>query len=407
MNLKQIKKIFKDTAYERMGGSQDELKCAQYICDYLNQKSLPAYLESFEVPMATINSATLEIDGKQITCKGYFCCGSHDITAPIYYLRADDKGSLENCRGKIVLIDGIVRYWLYRDLLEHGALGIITYDGDVHYSDSNIYQRELRSYFSNGEKIACVGINVRDAIKIIENNAQIAHITISQEEYVGNSHNVILDLPGERKEVIVFTAHYDSTSLSHGAYDNMSGSVGILALAEYFSKLPHSYSLRFIWCGSEERGLLGSKAYCEVHEDLLNDIVFNVNLDMIGCTMGKFIACCTSESALVDYVKYFGDELGKQVKAYQEVYSSDSTPFADKGIPAISFARIASKETATIHNSYDKANIIKPQQMQEDIDFIFAFAQRMANAKRCPVAREIPDNLKEKLDQYLLRKRKK
>ena len=31
MNLKQIKKIFNDTAYERMGGSAQELKCAEYI----------------------------------------------------------------------------------------------------------------------------------------------------------------------------------------------------------------------------------------------------------------------------------------------------------------------------------------------------------------------------------------
>ena len=32
-------------------------------------------------------------------------------------------------------------------------------------------------------------------------------------------------------------------------------------------------------------------------------------------------------------------------------------------------------------------------------------ADRMANAVRCPVAREIPENMKEKLDIYLTRKR--
>ena len=43
--------------------------------------------------------------------------------------------------------------------------------------------------------------------------------------------------------------------------------------------------------------------------------------------------------------------------------------------------------------------------MLKDIEFIVAFTQRMANAQRCPVAREIPDNIKEKLDIYLARKR--
>lgn len=407
MNIKKIKKLFRDTAYERMGGSESEAKCAEYIANCLKEQNLNPYIEKFNVPMATINSVSLEIDGKPITCKGYFCCGSHEVTAPLYYLRDGDKYSLSNCKGKIVLIDGIVRYWLYRDLLENDALGIITYDGDVHYPDNNIYQRELRSYFSNGEKIPCVNINVKDAVKLIEGNAKSAKICISQDEFEGQSQNVILDIPGEREEVIVFTAHYDTTSLSHGAYDNMSGSVGLIALAQYFSKTPHSYSLRFIWCGSEERGLLGSKAYCEAHEEQLKNIVLNVNLDMIGCTMGKFIACCTSEKELTHYISYFASELGFQVKSYQDVYSSDSTPFADKGIPAVSFARIAPKESATIHNSYDKLNIIKPEQMQEDINFIFEFSKRMANAKRCPVAKEIPENMKEKIDEYLLRKRKK
>ena len=49
---------------------------------------------------------------------------------------------------------------------------------------------------------------------------------------------------------------------------------------------------------------------------------------------------------------------------------------------------------------------MKTSQMIEDIDFIVAFSERMANAKMCPVSREIPDNVKEKLDEYLLRKRK-
>lgn len=45
--------------------------------------------------------------------------------------------------------------------------------------------------------------------------------------------------------------------------------------------------------------------------------------------------------------------------------------------------------------------------MQKDIEFITAFADRMANAVICPVDREMPDNMKEKLDEYLCRKRKK
>ena len=187
----------------------------------------------------------------------------------------------------------------------------------------------------------------------------------------------------------------------------MSGSVGLLGIAEYFTTHPHRYGLRFVWCGSEERGLLGAKAYCAAHEEELKNIALNINLDMIGCIMGKFIGCCTCEEKLVGYISYMSSELGFSVAAHQDVYSSDSTPFADKGVPAVSFARIAPQNTATIHNSYDTIAVMSGRQMVEDIDFIVAFTDRMANAVRCPVAREMPDNMKDKLDIYLTRKRDK
>ena len=230
---------------------------------------------------------------------------------------------------------------------------------------------------------------------------------LEQDEYKGNSQNVIADLAGEISDTIILTAHYDSTSLSQGAYDNMSGCVGLLGIMEYFTSHPHRYSLRFIFCGSEERGLLGSKAYTATHETELEHTVLNINLDMIGCTMGKFIAACTSEQKLVDYISYFASEQGFGISAKQDVYSSDSTPFADRGVPAVSFARIAPPNTATIHNSYDTARVMKAEHMLRDIAFITEFTKRMACAVRCPVAREMPDNMKEKLDIYLLRKRKK
>ena len=37
---------------------------------------------------------------------------------------------------------------------------------------------------------------------------------------------------GQRDEYIVLSAHYDSTTLSHGAYDNMSGCAGLLGIME-------------------------------------------------------------------------------------------------------------------------------------------------------------------------------
>ena len=407
MDAQSIMKIFEDTAYVRMGGTAEELKAAEYLQAECAKLGLKAEIVPFDVDMATMQEAKLVIDGQEIPCKGYFNAGNAELEAPFYYLRANDKLSLSQCAGKIVMIDGYMGYWMYQDLIENGAAGFITYDGNVNYCDRDIDQRELRAFVHKGNKIPGVNINVKDAVELIKGGAKTARIVLKQEEYVGQSRNVVLDIPGEIDEYVAFTAHYDSTSLSEGAYDNMSGSVGLLALAEYFTTHPHKRTLRFVWCGSEERGLLGSKAYCAAHEDALPAIKLCINLDMIGCTMGHLIACCTSEEAAVSYISYLGRELGILIDPYQEVYSSDSTPFADRGIPAISFARVSPREAATIHNSYDTAEIIKVENMETDIELITVFSERMANAVFCPIRKEIPDNVKEKIDEYLCRKRKK
>ncbi|MBQ4043984.1 MAG: Zn-dependent exopeptidase M28 [Clostridia bacterium] len=406
MDTTRILQIFRDTAYVRTGGSVQEKKTAGYLGEICRSFGLSARIESFDVPMSTIREAVLTVDGKEIPCKGYLCAGTSEVEAPLYYLTDADPFSLSQIRGKIVLSDGYLGFWRYHDLVENGAVGFITYDGNAFYADRDIDQRELRSYVSEGKAILPgVNINIRDAAAMIERGAARAKITLRQDEYTGQSQNVVLDLPGETEQTIVLTAHYDSTSLSQGAYDNMSGSVGLLAMAEHFAKHPHRFGLRFIWCGSEERGLLGSKAYCAANEEALKDIVLCVNLDMIGCTMGKFIACCTSEMQLVHYISYMGRELGFQTAPYQDVYSSDSTPFSDKGIPSVSFARVSPREAAPIHNRYDTLASIKAEHMEKDIDFITQFVFRMANAKFCPVEKMIPDNMKEKLDKYLCRKR--
>ena len=404
MNAKQIMKIFEDTAYVRMGGTDAELRAAKYLAECCEKMGISATVEDFPVDMANLQEAVFEADGVSVTCKGYFNAGSHEVEAPFYYLRSTEAYALKQCKGKIVMIDGYMGYWMYQDLIENGAVGFVTYDGNANYCDRDIDQRELRAFVHKGNKIPGVNINAKDAIALINKGVSNAKIVLKQEEYVGNSRNVVAELPGLIDEYIVLTAHYDSTSLSQGAYDNMSGSVGLLGIAEYFTTHPHRYGLRFVWCGSEERGLLGSKAYCEKEENLKN-VALNINLDMIGCIMGKFIGCCSTEEKLVHYITYMGSELGFPISVKQDVYSSDSTPFADKGVPALSFARIAPHNTATIHNSYDTIAVMSGEQMVEDIDFIVAFTERMANAKLCPVAKEIPDSVKEKLDIYLARKR--
>ena len=407
MDIQKINQIFADTAYIRMGGSAEELKCAEYLAGLCAEFGGKAEIQPFPVQMAKIKNARLYADGVEVTCKGYLIAGNAEIEAPFYYLANTDAWSLSQCRGKIVMIDGYMGYWRYQDILANGAVGFITYDGHVNYEDNDIDQRELRPHVAKDNKLPGVNINAKDAVKLVENETKTVKIVLEQDEWEGESHNVVLDIPGEIDEWIVLTAHYDSTSLSTGAYDNMSGSIGILAMAEHFMSAPHRRGIRMILCGSEERGLLGAKAWVRDYPELAEKCVLNVNLDMIGSIMGKFHACVTGEEKLVSYIEYFAAEQGFGIGVRQGVYSSDSSPMADVGIPAVSFARLAANNTGTIHNRYDTLKLMKAEHMVKDIAFIQSFTERMANAVQIPVKREIPDNMKERLDEYLGRKRPK
>ena len=407
MNIRQIRQILKDTDFIHTSGTPEELRVAEYLEDRCRELGAETSLEAFPVEMAEVRTSRLLCDGREVPCLGYKCCGSGAVEAELCYLPNTDPAALTAVRGKIALLDTGVGYFLYHDLLDNGAVGFLTYDGNLRYRDRDIAQKELRSYVSQGQKILCASINAKDAFRLVRDGVKRVSLTVEQEEFPGESHNVIAELPGKTDEWIVLTAHYDTTSLSRGAYDNMSGCIGLLHILEKLApSAPHRYGLRFIFCGSEERGLLGSKAYVQQHEAELEKMALNVNLDMIGTYMGKFIARCSSEEGLVTYLRYFAGERGWGMEARQGVYASDSTPFADKGVPALSFARIAPPSQATIHNRYDTAEVLSPEQMRRDGDFLADFTAHMADAALCPVKREIPEKVRKELDEYLGRKRK-
>lgn len=404
----ELKDIFAKTDFVHRSGTKEELKVAKYLKKQCEKMGVSAVLEDFRVAMADIDSAVVTADGKSIPCKGFFGCGSGTVEGDLYYMPGTDPVSMAGARDKIVLLDtqGVGKF-TYQDLMKAGAKGILFQYGNLHYDNHDIDERDLREAVVGEErKVLCAMLNVADAVELVRKGVKKVKISITQKEYDGKSHNVVATIPGVKDEYIVLSAHYDTTALSHGAYDNMTGCAGLLGVMDYFKDKTPNYGLKFVFCGSEERGLLGSKAYVNSHEEELNKIVLNINLDMIGTIMGKFISRVSAEDKLAHYITYMGAEIGFPIEAKTGVYSSDSTPFADKGIPALSFARIAGGSVAPIHCRYDLKDVLSMDQLAKDIEFITEFTRRMADAACCPVKREIPEKIRKELDEYLFKKRK-
>ena len=123
-------------------------------------------------------------------------------------------------------------------------------------------------------------------------NGKTALLTVEGEIQRLQSANVVATLlpkSGANNEIIL-SAHVDSYN-GPGADDNASGVAVLLELAEYFSKRKKELTcqLKFIALGSEEVGLLGSKAYVEKHQEEIKNCELVFNIDTVGGSEGIYV----------------------------------------------------------------------------------------------------------------------
>lgn len=399
--------------FERTGGSENELKAANIILEEIKSLNASCYLEEFEVDGANIKNASVTFDDDySIECVGVGMSGStplEGVTGEFIYITSLEDAKIQDVKGKICLVHSkLVNYKLYEELAKKKPNALILCCGNVYDDfdkvDLDPYMYRPRHYEKG--KIPAVCIRMKDAEKLLRKKPKTCKVIMVEDELKNISHNVIAEIPGSTypDEIIAITAHYDSVSYSKGAYDNGTGSTAIMQILSHFVKNKPLRTLKFIWCGSEEMGLLGSKAYTQAHKDDLDKYKLCVNIDMIGVTIGNDIACVTANNSLVSYLKYLGNMSGFPISVKQGVYSSDSTPFADSGVPALSFARLSPQGGAKIHSHDDVMDYLEEDNYYKTCDFIIKFVSNMDGSVLFPVEKEIPDNMKEEIDIYMGRK---
>ncbi|MAW60991.1 MAG: hypothetical protein CMJ94_09160 [Planctomycetes bacterium] len=161
--------------------------------------------------------------------------------------------------------------------------------------------------------------------------------------------------PSVADQYIVIGAHHDHAGLGdpirgamgfpgevhNGADDNASGTSGALELAEYFASNPLRHPILFYTFDAEERGLLGSAAL--VRDKVIDpeQMLFMLNLDMIGRLTDDYLfvgGLGTAEELdgllkpIFDATEGFDFEFHPGGEA-----PSDNTNFYRAGVPAMFF----------------------------------------------------------------------
>jgi hypothetical protein len=174
------------------------------------------------------------------------------------------------------------------------------------------------------------------------------------------THNLLAKLEGTTRpdEVIVYSAHWDHVGVGadhvspvsttedniyNGAWDNASGTVGVVEMARQLAAAPRAErTFVFAHMAAEEMGLLGAYAYTADPVYPLATTVADINIDMLPLSpptrdvaiFGK------GQNDLEDRLqvlaeaegRYVGDDGMPEQGFY---YRSDHFPFARAGVPAL------------------------------------------------------------------------
>ena len=411
--MKTAYELLKEIGFVRVSTTPEELKAAEIIKTSVEALGLEAKIETFPTQWAEIQEVSFEVTKpyqKKYNATAYQCGADCDgLVAPLLYFEDDTEVMKKQAKGKFLLVNGTAGHAGYKKFARTGCVGFITFNGNIDYTEKvDLDQKEFRPPLHEYGDMPGINLKVEDAMEMINLQASEVKVTIKQQRSTADSYNVICEIPGwEDDEAVICSAHFDTVPHSKGYWDNGTGSVCLYGMAQYFAKNQPRHTVRLVWCGSEERGCFGSEADCKMHPDEVEKARLNVNIDMIGSVLGRRFAAVTGPESLVHFIDYYGKEIGFPIRSSQRVASSDSTSFADVGIPAVSIGRGGNMQGGTIHSCLDVLEHVNERLMNEDIDFITSFTAKMANAYIIPVPKEIPQNMKAEIDQFYCREPKK
>jgi Iap family predicted aminopeptidase len=395
-------KCMKAISFERRAGTTEQDRAARLISGFLKEIGVSSRLEPFTHDIFSVGTARLEITAPfkknyDAWPVGYGAPASN-IAADIAYVENPTPASMRKTRGKAVMLDGGVFAKDYNAALDAGvkALVLVNSPGRKTYFKFSYMPSRRR-------KIPAVTVSYETALDIIRRKGSLCRISSATKTGKSKSFNVVAEIRGREfpNEIILAGGHYDSVPWSPGAVDNAGGSALALALAKRFAARPPRRTVRFVWFAAEELGLLGSWEYVSRHSGELKNIKLMFNLDVGGNLIGRINPCVTGGEKLAAYAEALARETGACTDAPQSIVSSDSVPFAERGIQSVNFLRGGSGAGFT-HTEKDAIVNCGPTAFEFIGAYSAEFLRRVADAVEFPFPGGIPEKLRNDLKAYIV-----
>ena len=346
-----------ETIGPRIAGTKEEREAAEYIKGEFEKYGYDTEMQDF--PFYSIADAYLSVNGVELKFAVPDLSGGTDadgVTAEV--VNCGLGNSLDEflkdpvtdeylVKGKIALIQRGVETFVRKaeNAAAAGAIGVILYNRENITDPDEIVMPGLGT---EPLELPFVSISLNDGRKIRESLATSEEVeaTIIANQVVKHSQNVIAVKEAKNKgakDIVYVTAHYDSVPGAPGANDNASGTAMMLEFARILKGYPVDKEVRFIACGAEEIGILGSDYYVMnlSDEDFENSFA-NFNMDMIAtsapqCNILYADTVYGEPNIVTEAAEAAGARLGKNILGRLPGDRSDHASFGYFDIPAACF----------------------------------------------------------------------
>ena len=415
-----------DSLKGREAGKPEEKMAADYISRQMQQAGLlpkgdgdSSYLSEFRMNYPVVfKDATLKVNDISFKYTEEFgatdLSSSGTVSAPFVNIGKgrpgvdyDLKSGESIVKGNIVVmdIDGTGqedKYMMLNDIIarvktavQQGAVGVLLHTDSRKSTEDVLFG----SPFTVSLNVPVVYVARLPFNKIRRVNYGTCTIAVEVDRTISNPVNVVGWINNHSAKTVIVGAHYDhvgvtrsrtgedkSLQIHNGADDNASGTAAMLELARWATQETSlKYNYIFVAFSAEEKGLFGSKAFCSLPWVNNNNIVYMLNMDMVGrlgCegdTMSVLgVGSSVVWASLIDTVQHPDFAIKKITGAPA---FSDHSPFLKKDIPVIYF-------TSGIHPDYhtpkDDTELINFRGMTELVSYLQHFIRSAEQLPRIP-----------------------
>lgn len=202
------------------------------------------------------------------------------------------------------------------------------------------------------------------------------------------SGNVLAEIPGQTDNVVVIGGHLDSWDLGTGAVDDGAG-IGISTgaaklILDHVKKTGEKplHTIRLVYWGSEEVGLIGARAYAEQHADELDKHIIAAESDFGAGKIWKLETRFGADKiGLASEIGRVLAPVGVALGGNEAGGGPDVTPLRARGVPVVTLRQNGWDYFDLHHTADDTFDKIDPDDLAQNVAVYAAFTWMAANTE--------------------------